>query len=96
MRLVASVILAAAMLGVALPAQAQTYDPRWPICLKIYNGGIDGGGEVNDCSYTSMPQCQAAAFGRAAVCMINPYGSMAQRSAQSRAKASQRTRQIQQ
>jgi hypothetical protein len=77
MRLSASIIPAIAVLLVVTPSHAQTYDPRWPVCMKVYGGGIDGAGEWVDCSYTSMPQCQATASGRAAMCVINPYGSMA-------------------
>jgi Protein of unknown function (DUF3551) len=54
------------------PAQAQAYDPRYPICMKVYDGSL-GGGEWIDCSYTSLPQCQATASRRAAMCVMNPY-----------------------
>jgi hypothetical protein len=50
-------------------AQAQTYDPRYPVCLQTY--GIGGGG-IN-CSYTSLAQCNASASGRAAQCLTNPF-----------------------
>ena len=52
--------------------KAQTYDPRYPVCMKVYEGSLDGG-EWIDCSYTSMPQCRASASGRAAMCDPNPY-----------------------
>ena len=55
-----------------VPVQAQTYDPRYPVCMKIYDGSF-GGGERIECGYTSLPQCQASASGRAAMCEINPY-----------------------
>ena len=54
------------------PVQAQTYDPRYPVCMKIYDGSF-GGGERIDCGFTSLPQCQASASGRAAMCVTNPY-----------------------
>ena len=76
MRLAASIMIAIAALFVATPSDAQTYDPHWPVCMKVYGGGMDGAGEWVDCSYTSMPQCQATASGRAAMCLINPYGSL--------------------
>ena len=76
MRLAASIIFAIAALFLATPSDAQTYDPRWPVCMKVYAGGIDGAGEWVDCSYTSMAQCQASASGRGAMCLINPYGSL--------------------
>ena len=56
----------------SIPVQAQTYDPRYPVCLKVY-GGLFGGGEWIDCSYVSLPQCQASASGRGAMCGTNPY-----------------------
>jgi hypothetical protein len=51
------------------PAQAQTYDPNFPVCLQTF--GFAGGNI--DCSYTSLPQCNATASGRAAQCVINPF-----------------------
>jgi Protein of unknown function (DUF3551) len=74
----ASTVLAA-MLSLATPAQAQTYDPKYPVCLQIYQGFVD---YYFECAYTSMPQCQMSASGRAASCVINPYyaGPKAKRS----------------
>ena len=69
-----SLALAALMiatLSFAGPAQAQTYDPAYPVCLQIYQGGIAD--YYFECAYTSMPQCQASASGRAAQCVVNPY-----------------------
>ena len=71
MRLAASIMIAIAALFVATPSDAQTYDPHWPVCMKVYGGGMDGAGEWVDCSYTSMPQCQATASGRTAYCSEN-------------------------
>ncbi|MDE2378199.1 DUF3551 domain-containing protein [Bradyrhizobium sp.] len=66
-------VLSLALLAVsAVSVQAQTYDPRYPVCMKEYSGS-PGGGEWIDCSYTSLPQCQASASGRAAMCEVNPY-----------------------
>ena len=65
----ASTVLAA-MLSLATPAQAQTYDPKYPVCLQVYQGFVD---YYFECAYTSMPQCQMSASGRAAQCVINPY-----------------------
>jgi hypothetical protein len=50
------------------PAQAQTYDPSYPVCLHVY-GRIS----YYECRYTSLPQCNMSASGRAAQCEINPY-----------------------
>jgi hypothetical protein len=77
MRITGSVILAIAAVFVAAPSHAQTYDPRYPVCMKLYTGP-PGGGEWIDCSYTSLPQCHATASGRAAMCEINPFFAYAQ------------------
>ena len=77
MRITGSLILAMATLFAATPSSAQTYDPRYPVCMKLYSGPL-GGGEWIDCSYTSLPQCHASASGRAAMCEINPYFAHAQ------------------
>ncbi|MHB0769539.1 DUF3551 domain-containing protein [Bradyrhizobium sp. 5.13L] len=55
-----------------VPAQAQNYDPRYAVCMKVYEGSF-GGGEWIDCSYVSLRQCQVSALGRAAMCVMNPY-----------------------
>ena len=68
MRIPALAILAIAAASVAAPAQAQTYDPRYPVCLHVY-GPIT----YYECSYTSLPQCNASASGRSAQCVVNPY-----------------------
>jgi hypothetical protein len=52
------------------PAEAQTYDPAYPVCLQVYQGRND---HYFECAYTSLPQCQASASGRAAQCVVNPY-----------------------
>lgn len=64
-------ILALAILGMlsTVPATAQTYDPAYPVCLHVY----DRGANYYECRYTSLPQCNARASGRAAQCVINPY-----------------------
>jgi hypothetical protein len=56
------------------PATAQTYDPSYPVCLHLYKDGAN----YYECSYTSLPQCNASASGRAAQCVINPYFAGAQ------------------
>jgi len=65
--MVAGAVLAAA------PSHAQTFDPRFPVCMHVYSGSSGGGGEWYDCSFTSLPQCRATATGRAATCDLNPY-----------------------
>jgi hypothetical protein len=59
-------ILAIGMVSIG-PAASQTYDPGYPVCLHVYRGNY------YQCSYTSLPQCNASASGRAAQCVINPY-----------------------
>lgn len=68
MRVLALAILAIGAASAAAPAQAQTYDPNYPVCLHVY-GRIT----YYDCSYTSLPQCNMSASGRSAQCEINPY-----------------------
>ena len=64
-------MLAGAILLTAMPARAQTYDPRFPVCMQVF--GPRDGGDYFDCSFMSVPQCQATASGRAAMCLINPF-----------------------
>jgi hypothetical protein len=66
MRIVALAIFAAA--AAAAPAQAQTYDPNYPVCLHVM-----GRVSYYECTYTSLPQCNMSASGRSAQCVINPY-----------------------
>jgi hypothetical protein len=67
MRTLALAVLAAATFA-AMPAQAQTYAPDFPVCLHVY-GPIT----YYECRYTSLAQCNATASGRAAQCVPNPY-----------------------
>lgn len=60
----------AAVLWFAPPARAQTYDPKYPVCLQVFQSMVD---YYFECGYTSMPQCQASASGRNAACVVNPY-----------------------
>ena len=68
MRIPALTILAIAAASSAVPAQAQTYDPGYPVCLHVM-GRIS----YYECTYTSLPQCNMSASGRSAQCVINPY-----------------------
>lgn len=63
------ILLGATILGV-VPAMAQRYDPRFPVCLQSWH---EKGLTVIDCSYTSIDQCKATASGLAAMCLENPY-----------------------
>jgi hypothetical protein len=69
MRTLTRLVLATAMTLAAPPAQAQTYDPNYPICLQTFGRQ----GNAIACGYTSMTQCRWSASGRAAQCVTNPY-----------------------
>ena len=71
MRILALAIFGTLSIG---SATAQTYDPAYPVCLHVY----DKGANYYQCSYTSLPQCNASASGRAAECVINPYFASAE------------------
>ena len=66
-------LLVVSLLGAGLPgtvpAEAQTYDPRYPICIEVYT--LDG--SFIACSFMSMAQCAATASGQSAQCYANPY-----------------------
>src|SRR5258708_3789263 len=61
MRIVALAALAIAATSMTGPARAQTYDPDYPVCLHVY-----GKATYYECRYTSLPQCNLSASGRAA------------------------------
>ena len=65
MRILALAIFAIGMIAIG-PAAAQTYDPAYPVCLRVH-------AHYYECRYTSLPQCNASASGRSAQCVINPY-----------------------
>jgi Protein of unknown function (DUF3551) len=73
MRILALAILAIGTVAAAGPAGAQTYDPNYPVCLHVW-----GPANYYECAYTSLPQCNMSASGRAAQCMINPYFARAE------------------
>lgn len=73
-RIMNAILLVAGLLGTALataPSKAQTYDPRYPVCIEIYT--IDGSNI--DCSFMSIAQCAATASGQSAQCYANPYAA---------------------
>jgi uncharacterized protein DUF3551 len=63
-----ALMLFGAMVLQAAPACAQAYDPKYPVCLQVYD---DFTHYYFECSYTSMPL--ASASGRYAQCVVNPY-----------------------
>lgn len=70
MRMLHWMVLAAAMMLVPIPATAQRYDPRYPVCLQSWHRH---GLIIVDCSYTSMEACRMTASGLSAMCLDNPY-----------------------
>ena len=70
MRIAALAVLTFAAVLAAAPARAQTYDPKYPVCLQVYQGFAD---YYFECAYTSLAQCNMSASGRAAACVVNPY-----------------------
>ena len=68
MRMLALAVFAIGTASVVGPAMAQTYAPGYPVCLHVY-----GPVTYYECRYTSLPQCNASASGRAAQCVLNPY-----------------------
>ena len=75
MRVTLFTFLAIGSIAAAMPARAQTYDPRYPVCLQTF-GPFQG----IDCSYTSMQQCKFATGIRASQCIVNPYYARVKRS----------------
>jgi hypothetical protein len=65
MRILVLAILAIGTISTGT-AEAQTYDRAYPVCLRVH-------AHYYECQYTSLPQCNASASGRAAQCFINPY-----------------------
>jgi hypothetical protein len=68
MRVIVCFVVTTATISAVEPVRAQTYDPRYPVCMQTYGpfGGID-------CSYTSMVDCRLLARGHSAQCLTNPY-----------------------
>ena len=62
--------IAAAAVALTGPAAGQAYDPNYPVCMQVFQGRA---GNYIDCSFTSIPQCQMNASGRAAMCSVNPF-----------------------
>jgi hypothetical protein len=68
MRIIILATAISGMIAAASSVQAQTYDPAYPVCMHVYERIV-----YYDCRYSSVPQCRAAASGRAAQCDVNPY-----------------------
>jgi len=66
-RVICMVVASATILTIP-QSHAQTYDPNYPVCIEV----TEWGGTHIDCSFISIPQCQAAASGFG-TCFANPY-----------------------
>ena len=76
MRILALAILAIATVSAMSSARAQTYDPKYPVCLKVIHMC---GGEHFECAYASLAQCALSASGLSAQCIVNPHHTGATR-----------------
>jgi Protein of unknown function (DUF3551) len=65
-------VLAVGTISSIGPAAAQAWDPDYPVCMHVV-----GPFNYNECRFVSLAQCAAAASGRAAECMVNPYAARA-------------------
>jgi Protein of unknown function (DUF3551) len=68
MRILVLAILAIGTVWAAEPARAQTYDPRFPVCMHVY-----GDPTYYECNFGSLASCAASASARPAQCIVNPY-----------------------
>lgn len=73
MRITALAVMALGAVTLAAPAQAGTYGGGYPICLQVY-----GPLNYNECSYSSIAQCNMSAAGRSAQCIVNPFYASAE------------------
>jgi hypothetical protein len=72
MRHLALAALAFGTAFTATQASAQTYGSGYPVCRHVH-----GPATYYECPYTSIAQCNATASGRAAQCVVNPFGANA-------------------
>jgi hypothetical protein len=72
MRMLGWTILVAATIAAVVPARAQRYDPRYPVCRQVWKRG---GVTWFDCSYNSWDQCEMEAQSSSGMCLLNPYWS---------------------
>jgi len=68
MRVLALAILAVGAVSAAEPVKAQTYDPNFPVCMRVF-----GDPTYFECRYSTIGQCKGTASGRGAECLLNPY-----------------------
>jgi hypothetical protein len=70
MRVLVFAILTIVAVSANSSARAQTYNPRYPVCMKVIEMF---GGERYECLFTSLEQCYQSSIGLAATCVVNPY-----------------------
>ena len=70
MRILRWMILCSSAILATGPAAAQTYDPRYPVCMQRWEWG---GSTYFECRFTSWDQCRAATSALPAMCVDNPY-----------------------
>ena len=70
MRILFWAVLTIAAISATASARAQTYNPRYPVCMKVIQ---NFGGERYECAYDSLEQCAASAVGLSATCIVNPF-----------------------
>ncbi|HEX2365978.1 MAG TPA: DUF3551 domain-containing protein [Bradyrhizobium sp.] len=70
MRILFFAALAGGAVFAAAPASAQTYDPSYPVCMKV-----SGDPTYFECHFTSMQQCKDGVRGMSAECVANPYAA---------------------
>lgn len=70
MRVLALAMVTIATVSATSSARGQTYNPRYPVCLKVIE---NFGAERIECAYTSLEQCAPSASGRAGQCIVNPF-----------------------
>jgi hypothetical protein len=70
MRVLVLAILTIATVSVTSSARAQTYNPRYPVCMKVIEMF---GGERYECLFYSLEQCYQSTVGLGATCVTNPF-----------------------
>ncbi|WP_306577823.1 DUF3551 domain-containing protein [Bradyrhizobium sp. SRS-191] len=67
----ALLVMASITVLATVPAAAQQFDGRDPVCLQIWEWG---GSTTISCQYRSWDACKVAAASLSAMCLLNPYG----------------------
>ena len=70
MRVLLLAMVTIAAIAAISAARAQSYNPRYPVCMRMVEMF---GGERNECVYDSIQQCQQSAAGLPATCIVNPF-----------------------